>query len=232
MRPRVIDLGRMANSEYEAYIRTDELLALQKPEADLNDPDELLFQVTHQAMELWLKAVAHDIRRIPGLVEEGRLLRAEHLLVRAANILGVCSRQLEPLEMMEPADYHPIRMGLGKGSGQESPGFNWILDNAATLLWPAFETARAAEGVELVDLYRTPETHHALYRLAQGYMQLDGAFQKFRALHFALVRRIIGGEVKSLKGVPASQLIHGTVEEMFPPLWRVIAELTREWKPE
>ncbi len=222
----------MAKTEYEAYIGTDALLALQKDEADLNNPEELLFQVTHQAMELWLKVLAHDLRRVPALVADGRLHQAARLLERGGDILGICGHQLRPLERMDPADYHPIRLGLGHGSGQDSPGFNWILDHAAELLWPPFETARTARGVSLAELFRTPEVHEDLYQLAQGLMELDSAFQKFRAVHFSLVRRIIGADVKSLKDVPAHQLIHGTVEEMFPELWRVINVLTREWRPE
>ena len=42
-------------SDYEVYIRTDELLALQ-PEPDTwKHRDELLFTVVHQSSELWLK---------------------------------------------------------------------------------------------------------------------------------------------------------------------------------
>lgn len=222
----------MANTEYEAYIRTDELLALQKDEGTLNNPEETLFQVTHQAMELWLKVVAHDIRRVPELVQAKKLHKAARLLSRTGIILGVCGAQLRPLELMDPADYHPIRLGLGHGSGQESPGFNWILDNAAQILWPPFEGARAARGVSLLELFRTPTVEDDLYQLAQALMELDSAFQKFRSVHFILVRRIIGADVKSLKGVPAHQLIHGVAEEMFPELWKVVNELTREWRPE
>src|SRR5262249_37668556 len=48
-------------SDYERYLRTDELLALQKTEAERNHHDELLFQVTHQSSELWLKLAAAEV---------------------------------------------------------------------------------------------------------------------------------------------------------------------------
>ena len=44
-----------AASDYERYLRTDELLALQKPPAELLPPDEMTFQVVHQASELLQK---------------------------------------------------------------------------------------------------------------------------------------------------------------------------------
>jgi tryptophan 2,3-dioxygenase len=42
-------------SDYERYLRTDELLALQKSEDEWVHRDELLFQTVHQSSELWLK---------------------------------------------------------------------------------------------------------------------------------------------------------------------------------
>ena len=42
-------------SDYERYLRTDELLALQKRPNEQTHRDELLFQTVHQASELWLK---------------------------------------------------------------------------------------------------------------------------------------------------------------------------------
>ena len=48
-------------SDYERYLRTDELLALQKTEAERAHHDELLFQVTHQSSELWLKLGAAEV---------------------------------------------------------------------------------------------------------------------------------------------------------------------------
>ncbi|HJW67625.1 MAG TPA: hypothetical protein VJ419_07535, partial [Gaiellaceae bacterium] len=42
-------------SDYERYLRTDELLALQKSSEQQVHRDELLFQTVHQASELWLQ---------------------------------------------------------------------------------------------------------------------------------------------------------------------------------
>src|SRR5581483_8777287 len=50
-----------APSDYERYLRTDELLALQKEPSERAHHDELLFQVTHQSSELWLKLVTEQL---------------------------------------------------------------------------------------------------------------------------------------------------------------------------
>jgi tryptophan 2,3-dioxygenase len=42
-------------SDYERYLRTEELLRLQKRPEERAHHDELLFQTVHQSSELWLK---------------------------------------------------------------------------------------------------------------------------------------------------------------------------------
>src|SRR5512133_3845156 len=50
-------------SDYERYLRTDELLALQKKTEALLHPDEMTFQVVHQASELLMKGAAFELER-------------------------------------------------------------------------------------------------------------------------------------------------------------------------
>src|SRR5262245_59606103 len=49
-----------APSDYERYLNTEELLRLQKGPDQWVHRDELLFQVTHQSSELWLKLCWSD----------------------------------------------------------------------------------------------------------------------------------------------------------------------------
>src|SRR5688572_13886054 len=48
-------------TDYERYIRTQELLALQKKNSDLVNHDELLFQSIHQSMEIWFKVAIFEL---------------------------------------------------------------------------------------------------------------------------------------------------------------------------
>ena len=50
-----------AGSDYERYLRTDELLALQKTSEQWTHRDELLFQTVHQSSELWLKLAWNEV---------------------------------------------------------------------------------------------------------------------------------------------------------------------------
>lgn len=225
-------LEGVGDTDYERYIRTVELLGLQKDVEDLTHPEERLFQITHQAAELWLKQVDYEIDRSRSLMEKGELDEPAMLLHRCRLILDLLRDQIVILETMAPADYHVIRVSsLGRGSGQESPGFQKILD-VGKRLWPPFESLIRAKNLSPLDLQREPRREPAVYRLMQAMLDYDAAFMKWRHTHLRLAMRIIGGGgVNSLKGVPVLQLEHGTRDPLFPKLWDAISALTAEFKP-
>lgn len=219
-------------TDYERYIRTDELLALQKDVSELIHPEERLFQITHQAAELWLKQIDYEIDRAAELISKPAPELAADLLERCRLILDLLRDQIVILETMAPADYHVIRVNsLGRGSGQESPGFNRILD-AGRRLWPPTQALLSSRSVTPLDVERNPRGHYSLHRLIQGLLDYDAAFMKWRYTHLRLALRIIGGRVKSLKGVPVTQLELGTREPLFPELWDAISDLTQEFRPD
>lgn len=218
-------------TDYEKYIRTEELLDLQKPEVERVNPHELLFQVTHQAAELWMKEILFELGRAGELMGRDEMVQAAALIERCALILVNLADSVEVLETLAPADYHVIRtQALGRGSGQESPGFNRLLD-APQPLWEAYQAVMKRAGVTPLEVQREPLRDEAAYRLTQAMMEYDERFQKWRYIHYGLVRRIIGAHVLSLKGVPASALEKGTMTSLFPELWKAIELLTDEWKP-
>lgn len=219
------------DTDYERYVRVPELLELQKPVEKLSHPEERLFQTTHQAAELWLHQVDYEIDRVVGLLREEQLTFAADLLDRCSKIIKLLREQIVIVETMAPADYHVIRTtSLGRGSGQESPGFNKLLD-AGQRIWPAFEELLARRGVTLIEIQRQPREHHEIFRFVQAMMDYDEAFLNWRFTHMRLAFRIIGSKVMSLKGVPAAQLEAGTREPLFPKLWETISDLTAEFRP-
>ena len=219
------------NSDYERYVRVPELLALQKPYDKLADPEEALFQATHQAAEIWLKHIDYELSRAMAAMGNDEPVAAADLLHRARLILDLLRDQIVILETMAPVDYHVFRTtSLGRGSGQESPGFVRLLD-AGKELWPPFQKLLTARGVTVIEIERAPREHAEMFRLVQGMLDYDEAFLKWRYTHMRLAFRIIGSKVLSLKGVPAAQLDAGTREPLFPELWETISALTAEFKP-
>jgi tryptophan 2,3-dioxygenase len=219
-------------TDYERYIRTAELLQLQKHTSALANDDELLFQGIHQSMEIWMKVAGHELVKIARFIDGDDFFRAAHHLRRTAMIVDHLSHALPVLETMAPADYHVIRLSLGRGSGQDSPGFNQLLAELPNL-WAPAERALERHSVQLLPLFKDPHsnTHQGLFQLCQGLLELDERFQHFRYMHLQLARREIGLAVKSLKGVPARNMEQGVLKPFFPALWTVVEELTISTNP-
>jgi tryptophan 2,3-dioxygenase len=219
------------NSDYERYVRVPELLELQKPIDKLSNPEERLFQVMHQTAELWLHHIDYEIDRAAAFLDHDEIQLTSDLLHRCRMIIDLLREQIVILETMAPADYHVLRItSLGRGSGQESPGFHRLLE-VGKKLWPRFQDLLGRRGLSIIEIERAPREHYELFRLVQALLDYDEAFLKWRFTHMRLAFRIIGDRVMSLKNVPAAQLEAGTREPLFPELWAAISILTSEYKP-
>ena len=219
------------DTDYERYVRVPELLELQKPKHLLSHPEEALFQTTHQSAELWLHHVDWEISRVAEALRVADVRTATDLLHRCRLIVDLLREQIIILETMAPADYHVIRTSsLGRGSGQESPGFKKLLD-VGKALWEPFRAVLQSRQISVIEIERNPREHYEMFRLVQAMLDYDEAFLKWRYTHMRLAFRVIGSRVMSLKGVPAAQLEAGTREPLFPELWESISALTAEFKP-
>src|SRR5436305_14380319 len=148
-------------SDYERYLHTDELLALQKSPTDLLHKDEMTFMVVHQASELLMKGGAFELERALGHIEQGDFSNATRLIRRALQLAEPPIELLHILETITPYDYHLIRAGLGHGSGLDSPGFLSLL-HIGPKLGQAFNDQVKRAGVTIDDIYRR---HEEFFRL-------------------------------------------------------------------
>ncbi|MDX6485252.1 MAG: tryptophan 2,3-dioxygenase [Gaiellaceae bacterium] len=212
-------------SDYERYLRTDELLALQKGADEWAHRDELLFQTVHQSSELWLKHAWVEAEEATRLVEARDLAGANRLLRRACLAVKYVVGFLEHLEQMSPWEYQEVRRVLGHGSGFDSPGFREIRRISPPLL-EAFHGARSERGLSLLEVYTRGREHEELYQLAEALIEWDELVGIWRFRHFKVVARIIGEDVVGTQGTPV-ELLAGLIKNtMFPELWRVRTELT------
>jgi len=216
-------------TDYEKYIRTEELLALQKRPEQLSCHDEMQFQIIHQAAELWMKLVEHEVDRLVFELGEDRLSAASLRLTRIATIMRLLVHQMDLLDTLAPKDYMTIRTVLGNGSGQESPGFKALLRPPGEKMWPALSGLLERRGTALRDVYEQHEVHHELFRLCEGFTDYDQLLQMWRHRHLMMVFRIIGAGTPSLKGKASELLERGMKTRFFPPLWEVRDEVFADW---
>jgi tryptophan 2,3-dioxygenase len=218
-------LGGPGASDYERYLRTDELLALQKGPDEWVHRDELLFQTVHQSSELWLKHAWNEAEEATRLIEQRDLAGAQRLLRRACAAVKYCEGFLEHLEQMSPWEYQEIRKVLGHGSGFDSPGWREIR-RVTPPLGQAFHALREQAGLSLVDVYVQGREHEELYQLAEALTELDERINFWRIRHYKVVARIIGDSVVGTQGTPVEVLGRLIHHVFFPELWRVRNELT------
>jgi tryptophan 2,3-dioxygenase len=217
--------GEGAN-DYERYLRTDGLLALQKTPDEQAHRDELLFQTVHQASELWLKLAWNEAEEATRLIEQRNTNAAERLLRRSILAVQYVISQLDMLEAMSPWEYQTIRKVLGHGSGFDSPGFREIR-RVTPGLGQAFSALLRERGLTVVELYRQGREHEDLYQLAELLIGWDEHVSLWRMRHYLVVARVIGDEVVGTQGTPV-EFLGGLIKQRFyPELWQARNRLTQ-----
>src|ERR1700743_3770738 len=214
-------------TDYERYLRTDELLSLQTVTSKLSHPDELTFQVVHQSSELLMKGACWELERARVALGEGNYPNCARLMRRANAMFEHPITLLRVLETITPYDYHVIRSGLGHGSGLESPGFLSLL-HIAPRIGDAFQEQLTSQGLTAVDVYRQYEKHFGLHDVAERMLEFDENIQLFRLLHLKLVQRIIGGGVIGTGGTPVEVLQQRMQYVAYRELWDLRNKITAD----
>ena len=221
--------GRGA-TDYERYLRTDELLALQKTPAEVTHRDEHLFQTVHQSSELWLKLACIELEAAAVLIDQSAAAGgAVRLIRRASDAMSLVTEHLHMLEHMSPVDYAAVRTALGHGAGFDSPGFRQVHRVAPTLA-AAFSRALERRSVSLLALYERSHEHEDLYQLAEQLTTFDERTIVWRFIHLKVVERIIGANVIGTQGTPVEVLGKRIDVRFFPDVWHVRDEITRRSK--
>lgn len=216
--------------DYEVYLRTKDLLSLQTPAEQLSDPDELMFQVVHQAQEVWLKLLAHELTGIVEEFDRDELWQAAARLDRVIRIADCLAGELRVLETLAPETYQRIRRNLGSGSGQESPGYNAV-GTAAGYVSAALDRLLARRRLSCREVYLGGPAD--LHRICELLVDFDERYQLWLVHHYMLVRRTIGDgkQTKALDGLPVRILLGRMTRPLFAGLWRARDELTADWDP-
>ena len=215
--------------DYEIYLNTKALLSCQKDFHALCNADELQFQIVHQAEEIWMKLIGYTLLDIDDYLQKEDTFRVLTLFRRVHIAEWLMIEQMALLETMSPKEYQEIRLQLGNGSGQESPGFRTIL-RMHTPLWQSFKTYYLEKhGLSIEKIYDSEYKHGPAYVVAEAFAEFDELFQRFRAVHMQLIMRTIGLGAKSLKGRAVELLNEGLRVRFFPELWEIRSQMSDSW---
>ena len=108
---------------YGDYLKLDDLLALQAPQSEGPEHDEMLFIVIHQVYELWFKLVLHEVERLQRALEAGEGAVAMAGFKRVLTIFKTLVGQVDILETMTPVSFLSFRHRLDTASGFQSLQF-------------------------------------------------------------------------------------------------------------
>jgi tryptophan 2,3-dioxygenase len=125
--PPLLDGARLDFSgamSYGDYLRLDQLLGAQQPRS--RDHNEMLFIVQHQASELWMKLMIHELKAARGRVRAGELQPAFKMLARVARIMAQLNQSWDVLATLTPAEYSSFRDELGASSGFQSYQYRMV----------------------------------------------------------------------------------------------------------
>jgi tryptophan 2,3-dioxygenase len=146
--------GAMSEEEdltYGRYLRIEELLELQRPRSRPPHPEELHFIIVHQAIELWMKLMLHDLERIVAALDAADWPGALALLGRVNHVMTHILEQMRTLHTLPPWALEEFRSYLGTASGSQSRQFR-ELELLSGLRDPAYLKAlEAAHGERLPD---------------------------------------------------------------------------------
>jgi len=218
-------LGGTAKSDYENYLRTDELLSLQKGPENWEHRDELLFTIVHQTSELWLKLASSEVSETVQQLQKNNLREPQRLLSRAVLCIHQTHNALDMLEKMSPWDYQQVRRALGHGSGFDSPGFN-DLRKSVPQLGVEFHRILSESKIDLLTLFLNDRSYEDLYQIAEWLLEIDERISLWRGRHLKVVERSIGMKVQGTQGTPVEVLGRLNSFDFFPELWDIRTRIT------
>jgi tryptophan 2,3-dioxygenase len=150
---------------YGDYLHLDQVLDAQRPRSA--NHNEMLFIVQHQATELWMKLVIHELSAAREHVRAGDLPPAFKMLSRVARIMAQLNQSWDVLSTLTPAEYSSFRDDLGASSGFQSfqyRAIEFLLGNKdAVKMEP--HRHRAERFGDLERLHREPSLYDEAIRL-------------------------------------------------------------------
>ncbi|MGE7623220.1 tryptophan 2,3-dioxygenase [Viridibacillus sp. NPDC096237] len=103
---------------YGDYLHLDKILSSQCRLSDHHD--EMLFIIIHQASELWMKLILHELAAATECIRQNKLEPSFKMLSRVSRIQQQLIQSWSVLSTLTPSEYMEFRDKLGHSSGFQS----------------------------------------------------------------------------------------------------------------
>jgi tryptophan 2,3-dioxygenase len=225
---------------YGSYLEVPGLLTLQRPRTEAHD--EMLFIVTHQAIELWFRCALYELEDVREALAGERFGQARRGLRRVMGIVSLVLNHIDVLTTMTPAGFDEFRGVLGESSGFQSVQFRELemlsgLRDRRYLNLPgataeererlqrrfqepslneAFAQALERRGLTPEQLFTPDLLEDGLRDTAEDLLEYDALFHRWRYQHWVLVVRALGTRPGS-GGSSGSEFLRSTLDKWFFP---------------
>jgi tryptophan 2,3-dioxygenase len=135
---------------YGGYLCLDRLLSAQRPRSA--DHDEMLFIIIHQASELWIKLLLHELAAAARYLRDDSIEDALKILARIGRVQMQLIQSWDVLSTMTPHDYGRLRPHLGASSGFQSYQYRQL------------EFLLGNKDGRLIEVHRDDPAHYQLLR--------------------------------------------------------------------
>lgn len=209
-------------TKYEEYMRTDELLGLQKDERELCCPEELTFQIVHQISELHYKLVIQYLELAKAYMEAKCLSRAINEMKKVDSQLKHLLETFNLLNAIRSKDYIYIRENIDLERTMDSPGYRAVLEKGS-LLWEPFKALLDERGITVSQLLNKGDSHYELYLLLQEMISFDEIFQVLRNYYIKKDKEYAAAK-NNEEEIGFCSKRTGEKFQFFPEIWKAISE--------
>jgi tryptophan 2,3-dioxygenase len=204
----------------------------------------------HQASELWFKVLLRELEALRGCLAAREAEAALWRVQRLNALSRIVSSQLTALDTLPPQRFLQFRGYLGSSSGSQSVQFRAI-EAASGLRDPHFVQVLREHGEVRRSCRRSSTSRRCrssssacwrtrawrrgalhgpgpstLFFLAEGLLEYEQQFARWRFAHVQLVERIIGPGTTGTGGTLGAKYLSRTVaQRFFPVLWEVRSRL-------
>jgi tryptophan 2,3-dioxygenase len=192
---------------YGDYLALDQILSAQRPRSGQHD--EMLFIVIHQASELWMKLMIHELVAARDRIAADDLPSALKMIARVGRIQAQMIQSWDVLATLTPSEYGRIRPALGQSSGFQSYQYREL------------DFILGAKNPDVLRVHETtPEIHATLSALLHAPSLYDEALRLLARRGFALPAEVVE------RDWPAPYAAHPAVEAAWLAVYR---EPERHW---
>ncbi|UFU00717.1 tryptophan 2,3-dioxygenase [Radiobacillus kanasensis] len=166
------------NMTYGDYLQLDSILSSQNRLS--NHHDEMLFIITHQVSELWMKLILHETKSAIESIEQDDLSTAFKRLARVSKTQTQIIQAWDVLSTLTPSEYMEFRDSLGQASGFQSYQYRMI------------EFALGYKTPHVLKIYeKDPELHQQLTTAFHAPGLYDVAIKKLAREGFVIDEEVV-----------------------------------------